>query len=1223
MQTEILEKTNQENLDSPFRLDLDKHGIIEASAGTGKTFTLENLVVRLLFEKFATLGNPLSLSKILIVTFTEKATGELKNRIRKKIESEKRILENNPQKSDFLKNAKIPLDTSKVINNLKNCLDHFDSASVFTIHGFCNKILRDYSFENGELFHSELIKDSSLLQKLYIQEKRKYWHHEYGEKLYDILNLSGFGKEDWEKLILEITDKFKKQDSLCPEPISNFSEKLGELQNANIKILHELKDILGKIDESDWKSSDFVVMYKKMDIPKDSVNKRIREIIKPVFKIIYQLSTNQVDLLPEVIKYLLNIDKTFQKDNHFEVLRKFNKAGHSTPQLDRLVEKLEELRQSIDYGSLKVQLQSNTIFNLHKRLNEYKRKNGYLSYEDMLEQVLSAITNSETGKELLEKLRKDYLYAFVDEFQDTDNTQWEIFKTIFLANTIENRLFVIGDPKQAIYSFRGADINTYNSAKKEMQKNFGANLYNLNTNYRSTPKLIAGFNWLFQTSNSKHAFSSLSHQDIQPPTDTKTTFSPQKRTPIVLVKFSENSSGGKKRLEYAEFIAKEIRSILSHEKIVYSSKNKKDKPLDYGDICVLVRNRSEAKDVLDSLGNAEIPVTFYKKQGIYQSSEALQIYYLLHAICYIANEEAFKKALLTGFFAIPLETLSSYSEIPIYHPVKELFTKWSFLAQNREYPKLFHSVLHDTGYEIREIARPGGERILANSRQIFHNLEQTAIEKNLEFEEVVNTLQNWKNSKIELEEELNTENLDSEKPKIKVMTIHTSKGLEYPIVFLAGGFTEGKKSNYYKFHKDSNMENSIVYDLMKQARYKEQHLQEEDEENDRIFYVAITRAMFRVYIPYYKASRVGGFLSSHIYPLLESKCNSLTPEVEMENEVYSILETRNLDNTAPPSQRQETTANIFREDFEKELQDILISSEQVGNFGNRSLYLTSYSNEKKSKGSKRTDLKTALEDLESLRILIKDDEAKNEEETEQALPQLPSGKTTGNVVHKILEEIDYSFVKQAKDSKMLLEKEEKLIQQTLKDFGMLEYKEITLEGSNKKVKVDYKKLIADMVFKTLRTTIPEINISLADLDAYNKCPELEFYYPVFNKDKHHKDIFIKGEIDLLFCVGERFYILDWKTDTLSSYQSLELSNHIQKEGYDYQYNFYTLALHKWLDRHLENYSYEKNFGGVYYIFLRGFMEEKGEGLAFIPPDKLPLENVVQFVESHFSQSFIF
>ena len=123
------------------QIDLTRHAIIEASAGTGKTYTIENLVVRLLKER-----HHVNLENILIVTFTEKATSELKIRIREKLEQELRGSAGN----------------SEVLQKIKDTLDTFDAASIYTIHGFCHTILKDFAFENGTLFRNEVIDDKPL-----------------------------------------------------------------------------------------------------------------------------------------------------------------------------------------------------------------------------------------------------------------------------------------------------------------------------------------------------------------------------------------------------------------------------------------------------------------------------------------------------------------------------------------------------------------------------------------------------------------------------------------------------------------------------------------------------------------------------------------------------------------------------------------------------------------------------------------------------------------------------------------------------------------------------------------------------------------------------------------------------------------------------------------------------------------------------------------------------
>lgn len=1197
-------------LDSPFDLDLKRHGIIEASAGTGKTYTIENLALRVLIEEFSVQSSPPPISKILIVTFTEKATGELKHRIRKKIEEEKLTLENKLEESEFYKKQKVNKESPQsVIHYLQVCLDHFDSASIFTIHGFCNKILKEYSFENGELFQADIVNDINLLNNLYIQEKRKHWYREYNEKLYDILRLSEFGKEKWDKSVLEIASRFREDDILEPNPTHDFLQKIQDVFVLIQEKLNGLKSVIGTINSENLEESSFVKLYKSLDVPKTSLNKRIRDYIIPAIKLTImsgEKNVNKIDFLIETFEYISSTKGNFPE------LKKLNKGLTPPEDVNSFVQVIDELQKITIDSSIPFQLQSNTIYNLYKRLGEYKRRNGLISYNDMLQLVLDTINRESemNSKELLDNLRQEYLYVFVDEFQDTDKTQWEIFKKIFLYKNTKNKLFLIGDPKQSIYSFRGTDLAIYKSARESIQKSYPDSLYNLKTNYRSTKELIEGFNWIFQKAPNSHAFSSLEYTDVFSPKEqtTKINKDNTNRNALTLVKLNEESSGSQIRSEYAEFICKEIQSLTKKGNFVYSQKSDKEKELNYDDICILVRNRSEANFILDFFNQAGIPSTFYKNAGIYQSSEALHIYYLLDGILNIENEEALKKAFLTHFFSISLEDLIFYSELSFSHPLKKKFVEWNELAEQKKYTQLFESILEDTEYEIHSILKTNGERILSNTKQILRSLEQIAIEKNMEFRDVVTTMLNWKENKIEIEEGMNIENIGSEEPKVKIMTIHTSKGLEFPIVFLAGGFTASKQQDYYKCHKENGL---VVYDLSKNPNNKIRYEQEEKEENDRLYYVAFTRAILRLYIPFFQTPKrgSGGYLSEYICPHFQ---NLLEQKTKIPYFLSNITSQDVPDVEVIKQPITKTKKLLKNEDIEQKLRELNDESSRH-NFRNRSLYLTSYTQEKKSKDNPQFSSKTIVEDIEKHKDLEEKDEPNESVELIPTPLKLPSGALTGNVVHKILEKVDFSVVKNSNSYKDLLTKEEDLISKTFKEFRMPETREVLLERTSKKVNVDYKEMVAKMVFQTLKTKIPELGISLSELDSYNKIPELEFYYPI-----DLKNTIIKGEIDLLFRVGEKFYILDWKTDTLLSYDAEDLESHILKEGYDYQYNFYTLALHKYLAKYLENYSFEKNFGGVFYIFLRGIMESEDKGVFFIPGKKLELEEIKKFIKEHFS-----
>ncbi|MGR3319261.1 MAG: UvrD-helicase domain-containing protein, partial [Candidatus Anammoxibacter sp.] len=489
-----------------------------------------------------------------------------------------------------------------------------------------------------------------------------------------------------------------------------------------------------------------------------------------------------------------------------------------------------------------------TIKQLGNDVAQYKRKNGLISFDDMLTHVALAIDSSNNNPSL-ERLRTRYKYALVDEFQDTDVIQWKIFRTIFLYGK-DQRLYLIGDPKQAIYSFRGADVFTYLEARKELKAladNGKAMLYSLETNYRSCPGLIHSFNYLFKQDewfgeegegsiNNESGNEKIRYRQTSfPPDATNALCNERGRVPFTVVNITGNcDEATKTKLEkstrlakkrMAEFTAHEINYLVNTETIKDNIKDKNgERALDYCDICILVRKKSEVAVIEKALDDLQIPHTYYKKPGLYQSDEALELAYLFRAIEEPNNNSALKKALLTPFFNVKIEDLHNYADVAPSHIIKRLMSKWHEYVIGRRWSCLFQSIIKDTGIlvRIREQEEYNADRKLTNYTHVLQNLEDIAVRQNMDFADIINTLENYRLQKAEIEKETDLHKTESDKSNVKIMTIHSSKGLQFPILFLICGFGKPGNDKFFKYHKN----NITFYDIAKSNDSKERDIRE-------------------------------------------------------------------------------------------------------------------------------------------------------------------------------------------------------------------------------------------------------------------------------------------------------------------------------------------------------------------------------------------------------------
>lgn len=1172
------------------QIDLDKHALVEASAGTGKTFTIENLVVRMLVE------NETPLEKILLVTFTEKATGELKKRIREKIESASKNDEGD----------------KKGIERLRNALVNFDSAAIYTIHGFCQSILKDYSFENSQLFDFEIAADEPLYERLLYEQMRKSWHKEFGGNLSELLEASDFpgvnrrkGESQWINKVVRVAQAYYHgiNNRIAPEIPDDVT--LAPLKEQIVEQLHDILKIVGHIDKDNMKNSDLYRVYNDLNFHETRKQEKLKNIILPLlnflsdFKDSHWFNINNLcnifddislgDYKKRGIACL--IPEEWKKGGS-NLLVKCRDLGNIASLLDQIIKTTEIIRHILTVKCIR---------QLGRDVSRYKTQNGFISFNDMLSHVVQAI-RGDNSKHLLKNLRTKYRYAIVDEFQDTDAIQWEIFSEIFI-NGNEQRLFLIGDPKQAIYSFRGADIYAYFEARETMVRLAGhekAMLYSLETNWRSGPRLINAFNHLFEqddwfrnedadSNNGEYAF-----RHVKPSDRVNDALSDEtERAPFTVVNIDDDK-GSMARRKMAEFTAYEIGRLANSGRI---KDEDEDRILDYGDMCILVRNKSEIPVIEKELNVLNIPHTYYKKPGLYQSDEAMELLFLFRCIEAPDDESSVKKGLLTPFFGIAVEDLHNYDNINSAHPLKILIGKWHEYALYGKWPLLFQSIIEDSGLLVRELQKSGSERRLTNYRHIVQNLEQTAYERSLDFTGIINCLESLRSQVIEVEAEMDLHRIESERSKVKIMTIHSSKGLEFPIVFLLGGFTKSVNPLFYKYHENG----TVVYDLTKSNNSKEKHRKEEESEDRRLYYVALTRAKYRVYLPEHRSLKTaaGGVpIADFIYGSIQSMKNTWKDENRKECLQFIDIK-RAMHDT------KEEKCDVH----EKEAIDIpnQIFPPEGFDFRQRRTRIESFTSI-----IQKRNMPGHIESPHSGKIIYHDTAGeKGDDETVQitedvatdetpGIQELPRGRHVGNMFHEILENIDFSTVAKAK-------REERSYDCLLKDTETASIIEERLAFN--RIGNEHNAAVAKIIWNTLVAPLSDVcsNFTLSNLGEKDKIHEMEFYYPAANsgyvilpEDIVIKNGFYTGFIDMIFCYEGRYFIVDWKSNYIADgYSRRDMERSMDESNYHLQRRIYTEALILWLRQCLgDRFDYKKNFGGAFYLFLRGIGAVKGNGVYY-------------------------
>ncbi len=1192
-------------------VDLSRHALIEASAGTGKTYTIENLVVRLLKEEA-----DLDMEHILLVTFTEKATSELKNRIREKIE---RTLDEG-----------VTLERS-VRGKLTDALDNFDNANITTIHGFCHTLIKEFPFETGNLFHQEIIDDRPLLERLLKTQMRSEWPRQYGSRLAILLDLVEFS-DNPDRLVHSIIDLAQRlapggaHETLIPDPAELDVDALWQ---ATLQTIQTIKVLVGD-------PIDLISGYERLNINKRTKSAVLRDMVAPIGHALAQMADG-VSWYAAFRKPIF-----FLKARHASGLRnidrlvpsKWLKGGenlHECPNLPAIRDRLDQLAGLFERLSHVLTL--NSVDQLRSDARAAKIRNGWISYQDMLERVAAFLTGAGADDSVL-RVRRRYRVAFVDEFQDTDAVQWQIFKTLFLDphNDAGNRLFLIGDPKQAIYAFRGADVYTYLDARQRMKLLAAqglANLYALHVNWRSLPELVTVLNRLFiQTSwfdreapdDPYHIGFSPTASPSADQTTARVSLDRSHRPPFNVVDLTRANSHAAAKIMLAGFICREIRHLVDAGNVRITDSVAGDRPLHFGDMAILVRSQSESAAIEPLLNDWSIPYAYYRKPGLFQSQEAYWLSAVLHAIDNPDERAVVKLAMLTPFFDMPPNSLCGWEELPREHAGRQLLDRWGAAAHKRRWGALFQSLLEESGLIIRRCTEQGWARTESNLLQLFDYIEETAYLQNLNIGGVAAHLDRLRLSSIERGSDADVEYIEDDREKVQILTMHVSKGLEFPVVFIAGGLTERNSDTIHTYHimraQHPDRACRKVIDLTARTN-PEQAARENEEEKKRLYYVSLTRSRIKLYLPYLPAT------SNHSWvgPICRFVADSIDQAKENAGEAFPI---NGWHCVAPETDvAPDTEAGLGLPLPLKpgpRLPDEDLLPKQT-DFRNRQLALESFSSiAHRMNMHTKSSMDTQPFAFSLIEAAGKDaDEPLERADVDSLAPEssdrLPGGVSMGSMFHHIFESIDFQSVAQGPPDIL----QTASIRQVV-DSAMSLYR----------IDPRWMPQIARIVANTLRTPIflHGSSVVLGNVPSSQRRHEMEFYFPLLRRTSAdgivpectvEQDRFdrmlIRGFVDLIFVWQDRYYVADWKSNRLGDgYHQRAMAHEIASAGYDLQYRLYSLAALRWLKQRLgDRFDPERHFGGAIYIFIRGVNPDDQAGIFHVGPESLLPEDSLQAI----------
>lgn len=1166
------------------QLSLADHAVIEASAGTGKTYTMEHLVVDIL------LSTDTRLEEILTVTYTERATADLKKRIRAILETVIAAFENPTQTTS---EPTDPDQTFWIIDHeankkLKRALFSFDVAPIHTIHGFCQRVLTENAFDNHRLFDEEHVDQDRLFDTVFAEALRRDFSVD--PKLAPYINAWMQGRDNALAGLRDLLNACTRtRGTIAPQFNPEFLTPA----------IQTLADLFTQHDETtlDALIRAPLTAQKVHGTTRNTLLKRVESLRDPILDY-----ANNHQSIPHLLSALEPL-----KLEYFDIhADKFALAGQPAHII------LDAIQHVVPFEVALANLFTDVM---KRRLREAKDTLGVFSFDDMLTHVWESLNRP--GSTLTEVLRRRYKYALIDEFQDTDEVQWQIFRRIFHQSDKKNILYVIGDPKQAIYAFRGADIFTYLRARQEII-NANGRLVRLDHNFRSTPDVIAGYNYIFDQTADQPFFTGTINYEYpvqcgKPDLILAETNGPN-TPPIhifqIVPPVGEPLSSGAIRHTVAREYALEIRRLLKSN-LQMNHPDEPSRTIQPRDIYVLTHRHHEGHLIGDYLRRLGVPCAFYKQDGLFQTAEARDIAQLLDAIANINDRAKRKFAWMTPFFNIPLTTLPALDELPETHPLIEHIRSWNQLAKSRRFEELFARVTESSGLLRREIFFKDSERELTNYIHIFEILLEEATDQHLDLDELVLRLESFINeTAAPAGENGNVQRLESERNAVQIMTLHKSKGLEADIVFVFGGFSERFRSSQLEFHDDA--ENTIFYVGKLPDDAMNRYQTERDQEAQRLFYVALTRARGRLYLPF--VGKTNGLTDktnansdyprlNGIYLGLNNRLNDIvtnpTPSFHQHFLLREIYANTHLTTATNPNTDRTLTTWQPPADLLSNIQPINTPFQQlVERLRTGRLKVSSYSHMKNLAGGYQNHLATN-EFLTNLSTA----EFSTDSHTPDALTALgpdalPGGAEAGKFLHAIIENLDFQTIQQIPDLATFA---------TDPSIHHIFTTQLNQYGLNPQ-HLPYAKQI---IFHTLTTPITTPDTNIPNIATCTPTiVELEFIFPI--PETTHPQLthalqtlptdgfevrrgYIKGFIDLVFHHDNRIYFADWKSDILDSYAPQALQNHVQKQ-YAIQAQLYTLAMVKMLGITTPE-DYQNRFGGFFYLFLRGITPQNHQHLS--------------------------
>ncbi|GAB3454852.1 exodeoxyribonuclease V subunit beta [Massilia terrae] len=1195
----------------PLTFPLHGSRLIEASAGTGKTWTIAALYLRLVLGHGGEAAHPRPLlpSEILVMTFTRAATRELSNRIRERLVHAAAYFRGEDVQSDpHLEQlaAAYPGEAERrqAAYRLVLAAETMDEAAIFTIDAWCQRMLREHAFDSGSLFDEELLGDE---RALFEDAAHDYWRQQVypldDEALGAVLGCWA-DVEVLKRGVRELVPRWEAFGTPVDEPLAALVVRL---QAAHLADLARLKQ--GWLERAN-QMEQWIAQQRERNPKCFNGNKMRPDSLAKWFDALRAWAHDRHMLAPDLSDTAWSrltpggIRDAFSKDYRSDIPAWFEETQGLRTELARL--------QPLSHALLRHAAQ-----HIAQRMAALKRRNRQFGFADMLHRLRDALEGA-NGDALRRRIVAQYPVALVDEFQDTSPDQYRIFNLLYrvAANDPALGLFMIGDPKQSIYGFRGADIHSYLAARRATEGRH----YKLGTNYRSTQGIVAAVNRLFMYAEGRYGSGAFrfrkEHENPLPFEEVQAQGRKEELVGVdgpyqalaVCCFDREDMKAEAYRDFFAHHCAEHIVTLLNDPRVGFD-KEGRFRRLVPADIAVLVRDRNEASAIRRALQQRKVASVYLSdKDSVVESEEASDVLRWLRAVSNPLDGRLARAAFATSTARLPLPELARLAADEAaweerVEQLKALHITW----QRQGVLAMLRRFVHELQLPARLLSEAGGERRLTNLLHLAELLQEASRELDGE-----QALVRWFAEQVKGAGEGGDERvlrLESDAELVKVVTVHKSKGLEYPLVYLPFAVTarkvEGARRSFVEF-VGADGARKLDLALADEALLMADRARLE--EDVRLLYVALTRASHFLWlgVASLAARKKGqnrlhesalGYLLGGDDPIavteLRERFGQLRGEVD-DIELHALDAPEGctmLDRVEERPALVETP--VYDASFERDW--------SVGSF-------TSIARQASAAPVRAQD-ETLLEEPDAVAV----------PSTVDDLPwhRFPRGSVPGNFLHEQLEWMAQEGFAIVHDQHF-----DSRFTQRCDRAGWANRKDDALEW-----------------LRVVTTTaLPPLGAALADIDQ--PLPEMEFWFPserlaVGELDRACRERLLggidravlperelhgmlKGFADLVFEHEGRYWVLDYKSNALgvndAAYTRRAMAGGMAAHRYDIQGAIYMLALHRLLKSRLgDAYDPARQLGGAVFLFLRGIGNAATRGCYLLEPDIELLDRLDQLL----------